>query len=151
MFITGETHNTVSLAKLSTWTTGPPPFGRAHKQWLTLLTVLTLELGGREINIHQQKWKNSVWMCITISTYYGVIMTLKTNIWFVNTSTVAVFVAAALGGAVIPHKAKVTLANSWGHTRSVNTALCTHRLTLTRNAKKKNKEKEIWGKTFQLQ
>lgn len=35
-------------------------------------------------------------MCITISTYYGVIVALKTNIWFIYASTVAVFVAAAL-------------------------------------------------------
>ena len=48
-----------------------------------------------------------------MSTYYGVIVALKANIWFINSSTVAVFVAAALRGAVIPHKAKVTLANSW--------------------------------------
>lgn len=70
-------------------------------------------------------------------------MALQANVWFVNTSTVAVFVAAALGGAVIPHKAKVTLANSWGHTRPVNTALCTHRLTLTRNAKKKKEKGDL--------
>lgn len=29
-------------------------------------------------------------------TYYGVVVALQTNIWFVNTSTVAVFVAATL-------------------------------------------------------
>lgn len=54
-------------------------------------------------------------MCIhfNMSTYYGVIVALKANIWFVNTCTVAVFIAAALRGAVISYKAKVTLANSW--------------------------------------
>lgn len=84
-------------------------------------------------------------MCFTISTYYGVIVALKTYIWFVYASTVAVLVAAALGGAVITHKTKVTLANPWGHARPVHTALCTHWLTLTRNTDKKNIEKEIWG------
>ena len=87
-----------------------------------------------------EKTVYSVWICITISTYNGVIVALKTNIWFVYTSTVAVFVAAALRRAVIPHKAKVTLANSRGHACPVHTALCTHWLTLTRNAEqKKNK------------
>lgn len=84
------------------------PLGRAHKQRLTLLTMFT----------------------------HGVIVTLQTNIWFVNTSTVAVFVAAALRGAVIPYKAKVTLANSRGCACPIHTALCTHWLTLTRNTAK---------------
>lgn len=52
-------------------------------------------------------------MRFNMSTYYGVIVALKANIWFVNTFTVAVFVAAALRGAVVSHKPKVTLANSW--------------------------------------
>lgn len=60
-------------------------------------------------------------------------MTLKANIWFVNTSAVAVFVAAALRGTVVPHKSKVTLAHSWGHACPVHTALSTHWFTLTRN------------------
>lgn len=64
-------------------------------------------------------------------------MTLQTNIWFVNTSTVAVFVAAALRGAVIPYKAKVTLANSGGCACPIHTALCTNWLTLTRNTAQK--------------
>lgn len=55
----------------------------------------------------------SVWMCSTKSTYYSVIVALETNIGFVNTSTVAVLVAAALRGTVIPDKAKVALANAW--------------------------------------
>lgn len=38
----------------------------------------------------------SICMCLAKSTYYGVIVALKANIWFVNTSAVAVFVAAAL-------------------------------------------------------
>lgn len=60
-------------------------------------------------------------------------MALKANIWFADTSAVAVFVAAALRRAVFPHKSKVTLANSWGHARPVHTTLCTNWLTLTRN------------------
>lgn len=68
-----------------------------------------------------------------MSTYYGVIVALKANIWFADTSAVAVFVAAALRGAVFPHKSKVTLANSWGHACPVHTTLCTNWLTLTRN------------------
>lgn len=81
-------------------------------------------------------WKNCVsspCMCFTISTYYSVIVALKANIWFANTSAVAVLVAAALWGTVIPHKSKVTLAHSWGHACPVHTALRTHWLTLTRN------------------
>lgn len=71
-------------------------------------------------------------------------MALKANIWFTNTSTVAVFVAAALRGTVIPHKSKVTLANSWGHACPVHTALCTHWLTLTRNTiQEKNKKRGL--------
>ena len=46
MFIPGQTHSTVSPAKLPTWTTSSTPLGGSHKQWLTLLTVLTLEWGG---------------------------------------------------------------------------------------------------------
>lgn len=95
MFIPGQTHSTVSPAKLSTWTTSAAALGRANEQWLTLLTVLT----------------------------HGVIVALETNVWFVNTSTVAVFVAAALRGTVVPHEAKMTPANSWGHTCPVHTAL----------------------------
>lgn len=79
-----------------------------------------------------------------MSTYYGVIVTLKANIWFVNTSAVAVLVAAALGGAVIPHKSKVTLANPRRQARPVHAALCTHWLTLTRNtAQEKNKKRRF--------
>lgn len=85
----------------------------------------------------------SVWMCVTLSTYYGVIVALKTNIWFVNTCTVAVFVAAALRGAVVPHKTKVALTNSWGHARPIDTALCTNGLTLTRNTEGKKKKRPI--------
>lgn len=55
--------------------------------------------GGRRIH-HLCTWgKNCVYsicMCLAKSTYYGVIVALKANIWFVNTSAVAVFVAAAL-------------------------------------------------------
>ncbi len=81
-----------------------------------------------------------------MSTYNGVIVALKANIWFVNTSAVAVFVAAALRGAVVPHESKVTLANSRGHTRPVHTALCTHWLTLTRNTvQEKNKKRRLGG------
>lgn len=86
---------------------------------------------------------NSVWMCVTLSTYYGVIVALKTNIWFVNTCTVAVFVAAALRGAVVPHEAKVTLTNSWGHARPIDTALCTNGLALTRNTEEEKNKRPI--------
>lgn len=84
-------------------------------------------------------------MCFTISTYYGVIVALKTNIWFANASAVAVFVAAALRGTVIPHKSKVTLAHSWGHARPVHTALCTHWLTLTRDTVQETNKKRRFG------
>lgn len=87
-------------------------------------------------NHHQWKWDNRVYtmcICLNISTYYGIVVALQANIWLTNTSTVAVFVAAALRGTVIPHKSKVTLANSWGYARPVHAALCTHWLTLTRN------------------
>ena len=90
---------------------------------------------GKETSIY------SLWMYMSISTYNGVIVALETNIWLVNTSTVAVFVAAALRGAVFPHKAKVTPANSRGHARPIHTALCTHRLTLTRNTEQKKKKR----------
>lgn len=72
-------------------------------------------------------------------------MALEANIWFANASTVAVFVAAALRGAVIPHKSKVTLANSWGHARPVHTALCTHWLTLTRDTVQEKHKKRRFG------
>lgn len=78
-----------------------------------------------------------MWLYILRNTYHGVIVTLQTNIWLVDTSTVAVFVAATLRGAVIPYKAKVTLANSRGYACAVHTALCTHGLTLTRNTVQK--------------
>ena len=77
-----------------------------------------------------------------MSTYYGVIVALKANIWFADTSAVAVFVAAALRRAVFPHKSKVTLANSWGHARPVHTTLCTNWLTLTRNPVQQKNKKE---------
>ena len=83
-------------------------------------------------------------MCFTKSTHYGVIVALEANIRFVNSSAVAVFVAAALRGAVISHKSKVTLAHSWGHARPIYTALGTHWLTLTRNtAQEKNKNVKL--------
>lgn len=83
-------------------------------------------------------------MWFTTSTYYSVIVALKANIWLGNTSTVAVLVAAALRGTIIPHKSKVTLANSWGHAGAVQTALCTHWFTLTRNTiKVKNKNRRF--------
>lgn len=66
-------------------------------------------------------------------------MALETNVWLVYTSTVAVFVAAALRGAVVSNKTKVTLAHSGGHACSIHTALCTHWLTLTRNTRQKKK------------
>lgn len=105
MFIPRQTHSAVSLAKFPTWMTSAASLGRAHEQRLALLTMLS----------------------------YGVIVALETNIWLVNTSAVAVFVAAALRRAIIPHKAKVTLTNSWRHACPIHTALCTHWLTLTRN------------------
>lgn len=49
MFVPGQTHSTVSPAKLQTWTTCATSFGRAHKQRLTFLTVFTLELEEVEI------------------------------------------------------------------------------------------------------
>lgn len=101
--------------------------------------------GGGIIN-HQWTWKNSVYsrdICFTRSTYYGVIVALKANIWFADPSAVAVFVAATLRGAVIPNKSKVTLANSWGNACPVHTALCTHWLTLTRNTVTENNQEKI--------
>ena len=49
MFISGQAHSTVPPAELPTWTTSATPFGRAHKQRLTLLTVLTLKMEEGEI------------------------------------------------------------------------------------------------------
>lgn len=108
IFIAGQTHHAISPAKVSTWTTGAAIYCRAHKQRLAFLTVLTS----------------------------GVIVALQTKIGLVNTGAVAVFVAFALRGTVVSNKAKVTLANSWGHACPINTALCTNRLTLTRNTVK---------------
>lgn len=89
-------------------------------------------------------------MCFTTSTHFGVIVAFEANIWFADTSAVAVFVAAALRGAVIPHKSKMTLANSRRRARPVHTALCTHWLTLTRNTvKEKNKKRIHLGKSVQ--
>lgn len=60
-------------------------------------------------------------------------MALQANIWFADPGAVAVLVAAALSGAVLPHKAKVTLANARGHARPVHAALRAHRLALARD------------------
>lgn len=74
-------------------------------------------------------------------TYYGVVVALQANIWFVNTSAVAVFVAAALRRTVIPDESKVALASSRRHASPVHTALGTDWLTLTRSAvSDRNKE-----------
>ncbi len=89
-------------------------------------------------------------MCFTTITYDGVIVALKANIWLIHTSAVTVFVAAALGGTVIPHKSKVTLAHSWGHACPVHTALCTHWLTLTRNTAQGTMKDRRFGKTCQV-
>lgn len=69
-------------------------------------------------------------------------MALKTNIWLVYTSTVTMFIAAALRGAIISNKTKVTLAYSWRHACAIHTALGTHWLTLTRNTKQKKKKRK---------
>lgn len=89
----------------------------------------------------------SICMCLTTSTYNGVIVALNANIWFVNTSTVAVFVAAALRGTVISHKSKVTLTHSWRHACPVHTPLCAHWLTLTRNTVQEKNKKMRFGLT----
>lgn len=73
-----------------------------------------------------------------LDTHYGVIVTLQTNIWFGDTSAVAVFVAAALQGTVVPHKPKVTQADAWRDTCSVQTALCAHWPALTGKTREKN-------------
>jgi len=52
-----------------------------------------------------------------------------------------VFVTAALRGAVLPDKPKVTLTDSWRHTGPINTALSAHWLTLTRHTEKKRERK----------
>lgn len=88
--------------------------------------------------------KTTVFLCLAKSAHYGVVVARKANIWFVNTSTVAVLVAAALRWTVVSNKSKVTPAHSWGHTRPIHTPLCTHWLTLTRNtAREKNKMKRF--------
>lgn len=82
-------------------------------------------------------------MCFTMGTYNSVIVALKTHIWFANTSAVAVFVAAALRGAVISHKSKVTPANSWRHACPVHTALSAHWFTLTRDTLGEKQEDDM--------
>lgn len=137
MFIPRQTHNTVSFAKVPTWTTNTAAFCRSHKQRLTLLTMFTLEIRQNESVLTNIRKMTSCNLIYFLNTYYGVIMALQTNVWLIHTSAVAMFVAAALRGAVVSNKTEVTLAYSRGHTCSIHTALCTHWLTLTRNTKQK--------------
>ena len=64
-------------------------------------------------------------------TNHGVVLTLETVVFLLNTQTVAVPVAAALGTTVVAHIAKVALAQVRLHTRAVGlTALAAHWLAL---------------------
>lgn len=63
-------------------------------------------------------------------THDGVVVALQANVGVVNSSAVAVLVAAALRRAVVAHKPKVALANPRGHARPIDAALCTHGLAL---------------------
>ena len=64
------------------------------------------------------------------STHDGVVVALQALVWPADAGTVAVLVAAALGRAVLPHKAKVTLTHPRRHARPVQTALHALRLAL---------------------
>lgn len=110
----------------------PPPLAEPTNRGLHFSQCLPCN-GGKKESSPLWTWENSICKCFSPSTHNGVIVALEANVWFVNTSTVAVFVAAALRGTVIPHKSKVTVALSWWHTCPVHTALCTHWLTLTGN------------------
>lgn len=71
-------------------------------------------------------------------------MTFQTDIRSVGALTVAVFVTAALKGAVVSYKTEVAPAISWRCTCSIDATLCTHRLTLTREtAWQKNRGKRL--------
>lgn len=50
MFVSRQTNITVPVAKLPTQMTSPTPLGRAHEQWLTLLTLLPLVSGEKAKN-----------------------------------------------------------------------------------------------------
>ena len=65
-----------------------------------------------------------------VLTHHGVVVALQTLVQLTDSSTVAVFVAAALRRAVLPDEAEVAATHSGRHTRAVHTALKTHRLTV---------------------
>lgn len=152
VLISGQTNITVSSAKFPTWTASTTSLSGAHKQRLTLLTVLPLEMCKGECIICWRKEKlqfATVFVFWALISYYGVVVALQTNIWFVNAGTVAVFVAAALRWTVIPNKSKVALASSWRHTGPIHTALFTDWLTLPRSTVLGGGgDKQHWTKPF---
>lgn len=127
VLIAGQTQSAVAPAELPARPTGAAAFGRAHEQRLALLAMLALQSGeGGSVKNTQRARAVQI-----LTTYDGVVVAFEANVGLGDAGAIAVFVAAALGGAVVPHEAKVTTAHAGRHARPVHAALRAHRLTLT--------------------